>query len=294
MALYFNRGRSSPYTFERLQADQDQVPSQSSIRSRFQAPTSPLDIDGGLGGLDTPGNRESLGSSLRRAGGITDPGGAEPNRGAGGYSASGPGSDTPSVVNYENKTNIDTPLGKVAARDVALSAFPSTMQKGIGLAADALSGALGPYGVVGGPVAPDVGTQAFAQQTPALDTAPGVPDPGHQAASMSETGNPAGVAGPTATGLGGTFSSPSVPGSFGGGGPGDPGASVSSAGHNAAGAATSDVGTTSAGVAGNVGAGNMGGGDGGAAGAGSGGEAGSGGSGATGPDGPAGSGQGAF
>jgi hypothetical protein len=258
MALYFNRGRNSPYTFERLQASQDQVPSQSSIRSRFQGPIEPLDIDGGLGGLDTPGNRESRGSSLRRPGGITDPGGAEPNRGAGGYAAAGPGSDEPSVVNYGNKTNIDTPLGKVAARDLALSPFGTTGKNVIGGIADTMASALGPYGVVGGPQAPAVGTRAFAQQTPALDTAPGVPDPGHQAASMSATGNPAGVAGPTAAGLGGTASNPSVPGSFGGGGPGNPGASVSSAGHTSTGAATSDVGTPSAGVAGNVGASNMG------------------------------------
>jgi hypothetical protein len=221
----------------------------------FGGPIEPLDLEP-ANPSETPDVETAPGGSLGQGSGRgSGSGGQDPTRGT-----SGPASSTPSVVNYGNKTNIDTPLGKVAARDLALSPFGTTGKKVVGGVADAMAGALGPYGVVGGPVAPAVGTQAFAQQTPALDTAPGVPDPGAQAASMSATGNPAGVAGPTATGLGGTASNPSVPGSFGGGGPGNPGASVSSAGHNAAGAATSDVGTTSAGVAGNVGAGNMGGG----------------------------------
>jgi hypothetical protein len=221
----------------------------------FGGPIEPLDLEP-ANPSETPDVETAPGGSLGRGGGS---GGPDPT-GPGGYGTSGPASSTPSVVNYGNKTNIDTPLGKVSVRDLALSPFGTTGKNVIGGVADALAGTLGPYGVVGGPQAPQVGTRAFAQQTPALDTAPGVPDPGAQAASMSSTNAPAGVAGPVSAGLGGTASNPSVPGSFGGGGSGNAGASVSSAGHNAAGAATSDVGTTSAGVAGNVGAGNMGGG----------------------------------
>lgn len=244
-------GRNRGYSYSPYDRPEDY-----DFEGLFDRASEPVDLGGPPQGSSRPPAR------------LLGEGPTEPRADRGGADVAGPDSDVPSVVNYGNKTNINTPLGKVAARDLALSPFPTTMQKGIGMAADALAGALGPYGVVGGPQAPEVGTQAFAQQTPALDTAPGVPDPGHQAASMSATGNPAGVAGTAVGGLGGTASNPSVPGSFGGR-PGNPGASVSSAGHNATGVATSDVGTPSAGVAGNVGAGNMGGGgNGGAAGGG--------------------------
>jgi hypothetical protein len=94
------------------------------------------------------------------------------------------------VVNAENAPEVAG-----AAMGLGMGPMTGTMSKVAQGLTSAMKNTLGPYGVTGlGRVA--VGTPAFAQATPAMDTPPGVTDAGAIAAASSS------LPGPVATGMG--------------------------------------------------------------------------------------------
>jgi hypothetical protein len=96
-----------------------------------------------------------------------------------------------SVVNAENAPEV---AGAVMGLGQGpMSAVMGKVAQGI---TSAMKDHLGPYGVGGLVPNPQVGTPAFAQATPAMDTAPGFTDAGAMASAAS------GLPGPVASGFG--------------------------------------------------------------------------------------------
>jgi len=105
----------------------------------------------------------------------------------------------PSVVNTSLEAGLlDTPMGQLSVEDM-VAAGMNMGSLPVGSLAMGVEGLmsqhLGPYGVVGGPISPNVGTNDFYAQTPALDHTLGIGyDLGAQAANASSNrgafGNP--------------------------------------------------------------------------------------------------------